>query len=206
MTIFNDTAAALGVAPQTRNRAWLAVGAAGISPDDPEVVRLLVNEHVRATMKALTRDLETAASKAIKEFDDAQARGEAAASARLATRGTELAQSLSSAISANIEGTLDRWAEAKLNIAQTTQWACGAILFGVGAYVGSMGGSYIDAPDDQLTHWLQAWRPWALLSAGAVGFLALRLILAWTASSPLIRFLLCLPPRESVRAWMRRDY
>lgn len=206
MTIFNDTADALGVAPEARNRAWAAVGAAGISPDDPEVVRLLVNEHVRSTMAALTSDLETAAGKAIREFGDAQAQGEAAASARLATRGTELAQSLSSAIATNVERTLDRRAEAKLNMSLATQWACGAILFSVGYYLGSLSIGYVDVPDDQITRWLQARTPWFLLSAGAVGFLALRLIVAWVASSPLIRFLLCLPPRESIRAWMGRDY
>lgn len=78
MTIFNDTADALGVSPDTRTRAWSAVGGAGISPDDPEVVRLLINEHIRATLTSLTGDLETAAGKAIREFGDAAAHGEAA--------------------------------------------------------------------------------------------------------------------------------
>lgn len=207
MTIFNDTAVALGVSQDTRDRAWSAVGAAGISPDDPEVVRLLINEHIRATLTALTGDLETAARKAIREFGDAAAHGEAAAQARLETRTTELAQTVSDRLATAIEQTLDKRAEAKLDIATTTQWACGAILFAVGLYVGTMSMDYVTVHDDQLDRWLQAQAPWFLLFAGTVGFLAVRLVVAWVAVSPLIRFILALPPRDVTRRWgSRRDY
>jgi hypothetical protein len=206
MTIFNDTADALGVSPDARNRAWSAVGAAGISPDDPEVVRLLINEHIRATLTSLTGDLETAASKAIREFGDAAAHGEAAAQARLETRTTELAQTISTRLANSIEQTLDKRAEAKLDIATTTQWACGSILFASGLYVGMMSIGYVNVPDDELNRWLQAQAPWFLLFAGTVAFLAIRLVVAWTATCPLIRFILALPPRDVTRRWSKRDY
>jgi hypothetical protein len=206
MTIFNDTAVALGVSQDTRDRAWSAVGAAGISPDDPEVVRLLINEHIRATLTSLTGDLETAASKAIREFGDAAAHGEAAAQARLETRTTELAQTVSARLATAIEQTLDKRAEAKLDIATTTQWACGVILFAVGLYLGSLGVGYVNVPDDELNRWLQAQAPWFLVFTGTVAFLAVRLVVAWTASSPLIRFILALPPRDVTRHWGKRDY
>lgn len=199
MTIFNDTAVALGVSQDTRDRAWSAVGAAGISPDDPEVVRLLINEHIRATLTSLTGDLETAASKAIREFGDAAAHGEAAAQARLETRTTELAQTVSARLATAIEQTLDKRAEAKLDIAATTQWACGSILFTVGLYLGALGINYVNVPDDELNRWLQAQMPWFLLSVGTIAFLTVRLIVAWTASSQILRFILALPPRDVTR-------
>lgn len=199
MTIFNDTADALGGSPEARNRAWSAVAAAGISPDDPEVVRLLINEHIRATLTSLTGDLETAASKAIREFSDAAAHGEAAAQARLETRTTELAQTVSARLATTIEQTLDKRAEAKLDIAATTLWACGSILFTVGLYLGALGINYVNVPDDELNRWLHAQMPWFLLSAGTIAFLAVRLIVAWTASSQILRFILALPPRDVTR-------
>lgn len=206
MTIFKDTAEALGVAPETRDRAWSAVGAAGISPDDPEVVRLLINEHIRATLTSLTGDLEMAASKAIREFGDAAAHGEAAAQARLETHVAELAQTVSAGLANAIEQTLDKRAEARLDIAQTTQWACGVILFAVGLYLGGLGIGYVNVPDDELSRWLQAQAPWFLLLAGTIAFLAVRLVVAWMATSQLVRFLLALPPRDVTRRWSRREY
>ena len=112
---------------------------------------------------------------------------------------------MSDRLATAIEQTLDKRAESKLNISQTTQWACGAILFSVGLYVGMMGIGYVNVPDDQMTQWLAAWTPWFLLFAGTVAFLAVRLVVAWTANSPLIRFILALPPRDVTRRWGKRD-
>lgn len=80
------------------------------------------------------------------------------------------------------------------------------ILFAVGLYVGSLGIGYVEVPDDLLDRWLQAQAPWFLLAAGTVVFFAVRLVVAWTASSPLIRFILALPPRDVTRRWGKRDY
>ncbi|MDN7350009.1 hypothetical protein [Acetobacter senegalensis] len=206
MTIFNDTAEALCVDPDARNRAWAAVGASGLSPDDPEVVRILITEHLNSQIKKLSSDLALSAGKAISDFNDAQTRSEAAAQARLETRTTELAQTVSARIAIAIEQTLEKRADAKLDNAQTTQWACGAILFGVGLYLGMVCEGYVNVPDDQLNRWLQAQSPYFLLLVGTVAFFVIRLVVAWTATSPLIRFILALPPRDAIRGWNKRDY
>lgn len=205
MTIFNDTAAALSVDPDARNRAWAAVGASGLSPDDPEVVRLLITEHVTSQIEKLSADLALSAGKAISDFNDAQTRSEAAAQARLETRTTELAQTVSARLAATIEQTLEKRADAKLDNAQTTQWACGAILFGVGLYLGMACEGYVNVPDDQLNRWLQAQSPYFLLLVGTVAFFVIRLAFAWTSNSPVIRFLLALPPRDVTRRWGKRE-
>lgn len=209
MTIFGDTAEALGVAPEARNRAWGAVGALNLSPDDPECVRILINEHMRATIEGLVADLDLSASKAIRDFGNAQSQAEGAAQAWLTARNTELAQTLATGIAQNIEQILERRTESKRVIAISTQWLTGVVLFGLGVWTGATASGWLAwsaMPTGRVSLLLRSYNPWVLLAAGAAGFMILRLGVAWTATSPLIRWLLALPPLDDVRRWRRSDY
>lgn len=89
---------ALKMSPKDRKCVWATLGDLGLSPDDPEVVRLLVTEYTKTTLNALSADLEQATTKALRAFETAQSQTEASAQARLAARQAELAQTLAQTI------------------------------------------------------------------------------------------------------------
>jgi hypothetical protein len=57
---------------------------------------------------------------------------------------------------------------------------------------------------DTLSVRLASYDPWALLAAGPMLFVILRLLIGWTVRNRLIRTLLVLPPLDEVRRW-RKD-
>ena len=63
----------------------------------------------------------------------------------------------------------------------------------------------IDTGAGVLTAWLASWGPWWLLGTGTLGFLALRLLAAWTAEFEPLRRLLALPPRTTLKGGVVGD-
>jgi hypothetical protein len=86
------------MAPEDRQRVWASLETMALSPDDPEVVRLLVTEFTRTTLNALSANLEQATTRALNAFETAQSQAEATAQARLAARQAELVQTLTRSI------------------------------------------------------------------------------------------------------------
>jgi hypothetical protein len=204
MTIFDDTAKALKMSPKDRKCVWATLGDLGLSPDDPEVVRLLVTEYTKTTLNALSADLEQATTKALRAFETAQSQTEASAQARLAARQAELAQTLAQTIATCLEDSLERQTCVKEQHLMITQWGIGPVLVGLGVWLaklceGGSAGTY-----DTLSVRLASYDPWALLAAGPMLFVILRLLIGWTVRNRLIRALLVLPPLDEVRRW-RKD-
>ncbi|WP_144880578.1 hypothetical protein [Gluconacetobacter diazotrophicus] len=200
MTIFHDTAKALKMAPEDRQRVWAALETMALSPDDPEVVRLLVTEFTRTTLNALSANLEQATTRALNAFETAQSQAEATAQARLAARQAELAQTLTRSIADSLEQTLERQTRAKEKNVAITQWIIGPVLVLFGVWLAKTWEGWSVGSDGNFSEGLCSYSPWALLGAGTMLFVTLRLIIGWTIGSRLFRALLVLPPLEDVRA------
>lgn len=203
MTIFHDTATALKMAPEDRQRVWASLETMALSPDDPEVVRLLVTEFTRTTLNALSANLEQATTRALNAFETAQSQAETTAQARLAARQAELAQTLAQTIADCLEEILERQTRAKEKNVAITQWIIGPVLVLFGVWLAKTWEGWPVGTDGGLSAWLRSYSPLALLGAGPILFLALRLIIGWTTENRLIRALLVLPPLEDVRGWRK---
>lgn len=203
MTIFHDTATALKMAPEDRQRVWASLETMALSPDDPEVVRLLVTEFTRTTLNALSANLEQATTRALNAFETAQSQAEATAQARLAARQAELAHTLAQTIAACLEDSLERQTRAKEKNVAITQWIIGPVLVLFGVWLAKTWEGWSVGSDGSFSEGLRSYSPWALLGAGTMLFVTLRLIIGWTIGSRLFRALLVLPPLEDVRGWRK---
>jgi hypothetical protein len=202
MSIFSDTAEALELSAEGRDRAWLLLHEADLSPDDPAVVQLLIAESSRETMESHVAAMRAATSQAIAEFKATQATAESAALARLTSTTGDIARSVSTTIASAVEKAVVEASRERRDNAGVMR----ALIFGGGIFVGVyLGTSFGDWPDaGSATSWLGQFRPWQLLATGAMAFLILRLICAWFLGAPLIRWLLALPARDDLSsAWPR---
>ncbi|MBB2154813.1 hypothetical protein HLH33_00565 [Gluconacetobacter diazotrophicus] len=201
MSIFSDTAEALELSPDGRDRAWLLLHDADLSPDDPAVVQLLIAESSRETMESHVAAMRAATSQAIAEFKQTQATAESAALARLTSSTGDIAKSVSTNIAAAVERAVVEASRERRDNAGVKV----ALVFGGGILVGVYLGSFGDLPDaGSATSWLGQFRPWQLLATGVMAFIVLRLICAWFVGAPLIRWLLALPARDDLSsAWPR---
>lgn len=209
VSIFNRTADALGVSGIVRDRAWAMLGRININPDDPEAIRILVTEHEREIVENLNASLEKTAEKVTDNFGKSQAAAESAAMARLKDSSASLALDVADKISGGVMGALADHAKAAQARATTSQWAVGGVLILIGFWFGK---ASIDLSSPafpslsrfgDVTAWLAGFNPWVLVSAPAAIFMTLRLIAAWTSTSPLVRFLLALPSITDLQRFRR---
>jgi hypothetical protein len=203
MTIFHDTATALKMAPEDRQRVWASLETMALGPDDPEVVRLLVTEFTRTTLNALSANLEQATTRALNAFETAQSQAEATARSHLAARQAELAQTLTRSIADSLEQALERQTRAKEKNVAITQWTIGPLLAGLGFWWAKICEGEPIGSHDTVSVWLGSYDPWMLLAAGPILFVTLRLIIGWTIGNRLCRALLVLPPLADVRGWRK---
>ena len=103
-----------------------------------------------------------------------------------------------------LEHSLERQTCVKEQRLMITQWGIGPVLVGLGFWLAKLWEGGSAGTHDTLSVRLASYDPWALLAAGPMLFVILRLLIGWTVRNRLIRALLVLPPLDEVRRW-RKD-